>query len=84
MARLRSEATVRGSVAGADLGVVFAAVDVADPVRVVLHSPMAADPFRELAGSGLCGGQRCDCVDGFGSCGARIWGCGFDLQVYER
>ena len=51
-----------GSVAGADLGGVFAVGEVADVVDG-FYLPVAADPPGELAGSGLAGGQAGDRVD---------------------
>lgn len=49
---------------GADLGSVFAEVQVADPVQAVLDRPVTADDGREFGRAGLGSGQRRDRVDG--------------------
>ena len=57
-----------GGVSGSDLGFVFLVGDVADPVELVLHVPVPADPGGErgrVGGFGAGAGDEVDDFDGF-------------------
>src|SRR5260221_3619188 len=54
-----------GSAAGADSRAVFAIGDVADPVQLVLDTPVAADVQRDALRPGLAGDQAGDAERGY-------------------
>jgi hypothetical protein len=59
-----------GSAVGADLGVVPAVGDVADPVQPVFDVPVPVQPVGDLVGGGVGGRQRYDGIESPDRCRA--------------